>query len=107
MVSGSCLLARCISNAGAAGSCLINGIGFDECNKPKIDHDVMRISAGITDQIRHFQRTMLEQRVFSKEMDLCFYSILKGQTVECVHFGPGSLPCGSMNSNYSWPHKKC
>lgn len=39
-------------------------------------------------------------------MYLCFYSTLKGQTVECVRFGPGSVPCGSMNSNYSWPHKK-
>lgn len=35
-----------------------------------------------------------------------FYNTLKGQTVECIHFGPGSLPCQSRNSNYSWPHKK-
>lgn len=61
----------------------------------------MHISAGITDQIGWFQGIVLKQRVSSKEMYLCFYSTLKGQAVECVHFGPGSLPCGSMNSNYS------
>lgn len=58
-------------------------MGFDECDKLKIEHDVMRISAGITDRVG---------RALSTDKRLCLPSTLEGLPVQGVPFDLAAYP---------------